>query len=262
MISIVIPTYNSEKIIEKLCKAIIDELSIKFEIILVNDASVDNTKAVINNLKLRYDFIHVINLTKNIGQVGATLVGINYSKGKFIVTMDDDLQHQPKYINDLYNAISSQDVDVIVAKWKQDETFLRNVGSYIFSVLSSILILESINFRNTAFRILKKEVKSEFTEYFFSRFWIDPRRLKVSVSQISVGHDLQNFRPYSSFKTRLVLATKHFFIDSYLVQICILIIGFNKILFSAFAAILFHLLQKFIKNRVKIKRLSFIVSDS
>ena len=56
MISIVIPTYNSEKIIEKLCEAIIDELSIKFEIILVNDASVDNTKAVINNLKLKYDF--------------------------------------------------------------------------------------------------------------------------------------------------------------------------------------------------------------
>ena len=175
--------------------------------------------------------------------------------------MDDDLQHQPKYINDLHNAIATQDVDVIVAKWKQDETLLRIVGSYIFSVLSSLLILESINFRNTAFRILKKEVKSEFTEYFFSRFWIDPRRLKVSVSQISVGHDLQNFRPYSSFKTRLLLATKHFLIDSYLVQICILIIGFNKILLSAIAAIFFHLLQKYIKNRVKIKRLSFNVSD-
>jgi glycosyltransferase involved in cell wall biosynthesis len=262
MISIVVPTYNSEKVIEKLCEAIISELSIKFEIILVNDASIDNTKAVINNLQLKYDFIHIINLTKNIGQVGATLVGINFSKGEFIVTMDDDLQHQPRYINNLHNAILSEDVDVIVAKWKQDETLLRNVGSYIFSVLSSILILESINFRNTAFRILRREVKTEFTEYFFSRFWIDPRRLKVQVSQISVGHDLQNFRPYSSFKTRMLLAIKHFLIDTYLVQICTLILGFNKIVLSCITAIFFYLLQESIKRKVKEERLNFNISDS
>ena len=195
MISIVIPTLNAEKSIEKLCETIIDELDMEFEIILINDASTDNTREILKNLKLSYNFIRVVNLTNNVGQVGATLAGINISKGEFIITMDDDLQHHPRFINDLYTSIQKEDVDIIVAKWKQDETFTRHVSSYIFSVFSSILILSTINFRKTAFRIMKKEIKSEFTNYFMSRFWIDPRRLKVKVSQINVGHELQNFRP-------------------------------------------------------------------
>ena len=102
MISIVIPTFNSEKSIEKLCETIIDELDMEFEIILINDASTDNTREILKNLKLSYNFIRVVNLTNNVGQVGATLAGINISKGEFIITMDDDLQHHPRFINDLY----------------------------------------------------------------------------------------------------------------------------------------------------------------
>ena len=242
MISIVIPTFNSEKSIEKLYETIIDELDMEFEIILINDASTDNTREILKNLKLSYNFIRVVNLTNNVGQVGATLAGINIP-GEFIITMDDDLQHHPRFINDLYTSIQKEDVDIIVAKWKQDETFTRNVSSYIFSVFTSILILSSIDFRNTAFRIMKKEIKSEFTNYFMSRFWIDPRRLKVKVSQINVGHELQNFRPYSSLKTRVLLATKHFILDTFLVQILILSIGFRRIFLSVCLALLFYILQ-------------------
>ena len=163
MISIVIPTFNSEKSIEKLCETIIDELDMEFEIILINDASTDNTREILKNLKLSYSFIRVVNLTNNVGQVGATLAGINISKGEFIITMDDDLQHHPRFINDLYTSIQKEDVDIIVAKWKQDETFTRNVSSYIFSVFTSILILSSIDFRNTAFRIMRKEITVSYT---------------------------------------------------------------------------------------------------
>lgn len=258
MISIVIPTFNSEKSIGKLCETIIDELDMEFEIILINDASTDNTREILKNLKLSYNFIRVVNLTNNVGQVGATLAGINISKGEFIITMDDDLQHHPRFINDLYTSIQKEDVDIIVAKWKQDETFTRNVSSYIFSVFTSILILSSIDFRNTAFRIMKKEIKSEFTNYFMSRFWIDPRRLKVKVSQINVGHELQNFRPYSSLKTRVLLATKHFILDTFLVQILILSIGFRRIFLSVCLALLFYILQKYIKHTVKIRRINHI----
>ena len=69
MISIVIPTFNSEKSIEKLCETIIDELDMEFEIILINDASTDNTREILKNLKLSYSFIRVVNLTNNVGQV-------------------------------------------------------------------------------------------------------------------------------------------------------------------------------------------------
>ena len=67
MISIVIPTFNSEKSIEKLCETIIDELDMEFEIILINDASTDNTREILKNLKLSYNFIRVVNLNNNVG---------------------------------------------------------------------------------------------------------------------------------------------------------------------------------------------------
>ena len=91
-----------------------------------------------------------------------------------------------------------------------------------------------------------------------SRFWIDPRRLKVKVSQINVGHELQNFRPYSSLKTRVLLATKHFILDTFLVQILILSIGFRRIFLSVCLALLFYILQKYIKHTVKIRRINHI----
>ena len=79
---------------------------------------------------------------------------------------------------------------------------------YIFS-FTSILILSSIDFRNTAFRIMKKKLSLNLQTILCLDF-DRSKRLKVKVSQINVGHELQNFRPYSSLKTRVLLATKHF----------------------------------------------------
>ena len=86
---------------------------------------------------------------------------------------------------------------------------------------------------------------------------IDPRRLKVKISQIYVGHELQNFRPYSSFKSRILLATKHFVLDTFLVQILIFSIGLGKIYLSAcFAIILYS--AKIFKTQNKTKRIFYI----
>ena len=124
MISIVIPTYNSEKSIKKLCETVINEVKVEFEIILINDAATDNTEETINKLQLIYNSIRVMNLDKNIGRVGSTLLGINLAKGDFLVTMDDDLQHHPEFINNLYYEIKKLDLEVKVAKWKQDGTIV------------------------------------------------------------------------------------------------------------------------------------------
>ena len=132
--------------------------------------------------------------------------------------MDDDLQHNPKHIESLIKEIQNQNSDFVIAKWGLDETISRNLSSYFFSIISSTLVFKSINFRNTAFRAFKKEYKEEFVSFFISRYWIDPRRLKARVSQITTPHENQNFRPYSSFQSRITLALKHLLFDSYLVQ--------------------------------------------
>ena len=96
-LSIVIPIYNSSKILHEL----INQLNLKvnrrivkkFEIILVNDCSKDNSWDIIKKIKRKNSKIKGINLLKNYGQHSATFVGLKFASGKKIITMDDDLQH-------------------------------------------------------------------------------------------------------------------------------------------------------------------------
>ena len=71
-------------------------------------------------------------------------------------------------------------------------------------------------------------MKEDFVKFFVSSFWIDPRRLKYKVHQINVDHNPQNFRPYSSLKSRMLLASKHLIFDSYLVQVIFIMFFFKN----------------------------------
>jgi polyisoprenyl-phosphate glycosyltransferase len=254
-ISIVIPTYNSEKIIKKLCKLIDEHVHVTYELIIVNDSSLDNTLSILHEIKENNPALKIINLQQNIGQVGATLVGINQSVGEVVVTMDDDLQHHPKDIMNLVRLVNDSNNQIVIANWEQDETFSRNLGSLSFAIISSLLIFKSVKFRNTAFRAFSKDVQYEFFSFFLSRFWLDPRRLNVKVCQLKVTHQKQNFRPYSSLKSRLTLSSKHLLIDTYLLQFLSLIILYNNPWIGAGVMAGIIAVQEIIKNFVEKKRL-------
>ena len=253
-LSIVIPTFNSELIIDKLVKQIENEKFYSYEIVIVNDCSTDETYKKLIALKKNFSNLKIINLQSNIGQVGATLCGVEKASGEVIVTMDDDLQHDPKYIEKLIKEIQNKNYDIVVAKWGLDETIVRNLGSYFFSIISSFLILKSINFRNTAFRAIKKEYKEEFINFFITRYWIDPRRINAKISQISIPHQNQTFRPYSTFKSRITLATQHILLDTYLVHLLMILILINNLYFLATLLLFFTSLQYMNKNFLRKKR--------
>lgn len=102
-ISIVIPVYKSKNILYKLYNEIDSALkNYIYEVILVNDNSPDDSWNEI--LKLCENNSHIIgvNLRKNFGQDAAIMAGLNQTSGKYIVIMDDDLQHSPFDIEKLY----------------------------------------------------------------------------------------------------------------------------------------------------------------
>ena len=104
-ISIVSPVYNGQECIERLVKKIrfyINKYTTNFEIILIDDASKDNSWNVIKKLKKKYKFLKGIKLKKNYGQHKAIYVGLKYSTGDIIIIMDSDLQYNPKYILKFY----------------------------------------------------------------------------------------------------------------------------------------------------------------
>lgn len=254
--SIVVPCYNSEYFLDDLCIQVYDAFQKDFELIFVNDFSSDRTNEKIIELKDNYHFIKGFSFPANLGQIASTLFGISKAKGKIIITIDDDLQHNIQSYTVLETLLKNKNLDIVVATWKTDETLIRNTSSTIFRILSSLIILKKTDFRNTAFRIFKSENKNEIFDFFCSRFWFDPRRIikPDKIGQTNVDHFLQFNRPQSSFRARVALASKHIFFDSYLINLTIMISVFFVPRYI-FIFLSYYLLQKTIRYKTKRKRI-------
>jgi glycosyltransferase involved in cell wall biosynthesis len=99
--SVVIPVYNEERNIVPLykkLKPVMDKLGKKYEIIFIDDGSRDKTYKAVRNLHNSDKSVKVIKLRKNFGQTAAISAGFDNSRGKVIITMDGDLQNDPKDI--------------------------------------------------------------------------------------------------------------------------------------------------------------------
>jgi glycosyltransferase involved in cell wall biosynthesis len=101
-ISVIVPVYNSSQILSELNRRVFNSidkmgLSKKFEFLLINDCSSDNSWELIKNLSYKYSYIKGINLSQNFGQHNAIMAGLNNCTGEKIITLDDDLQHPPEF---------------------------------------------------------------------------------------------------------------------------------------------------------------------
>jgi len=117
-LSIIIPAYNESESL----KILVDEIDLtlqakyKYEIIIIDDGSVDETWSVIN--KILNENIKAIRFRKNLGKSAALDVGFLHAKGNVVITMDADLQDDPHEIPELYNMVKNQGYD-LVSGWKK-----------------------------------------------------------------------------------------------------------------------------------------------
>jgi glycosyltransferase involved in cell wall biosynthesis len=134
--SIVIPTYNSQNTLFELClriKKLFHKLDKSYEIIIIDDYSTDDTSEIINTILKLDPNCFAVKLKSNFGQNYAVFHGLQYCTGKYIVTIDDDLQYDPECIIDLYNALDNN-VDVVIGiPVIKRQNLIRNIGSFIFN---------------------------------------------------------------------------------------------------------------------------------
>jgi polyisoprenyl-phosphate glycosyltransferase len=101
-ISIVIPVYNASAALNALqmeIDKVMTALKVPYKLILVDDGSEDNSWEIIKDIKNRNpEKITAIRMAKNFGQHNALFCGMRHSKGDYVITMDDDLQHPPDEI--------------------------------------------------------------------------------------------------------------------------------------------------------------------
>tara|TARA_A100001011_G_C14255987_1_gene820105 strand:- start:382 stop:1314 length:933 start_codon:yes stop_codon:yes gene_type:complete len=117
-LSIIVPVFNEENSIKILAQEIQKVLSdYKYEIIFIDDGSTDNSWDQIASLTHNPN-IKALAFRRNIGKSAALDVGFQHAVGKVVVTMDSDLQDDPKEIPELFNMITQQQYD-LVSGWKK-----------------------------------------------------------------------------------------------------------------------------------------------
>ena len=162
-LSIVIPCYNSAKSLPELqerLKNSLDDLEINYEVIYVNDCSKDQTLSELKKLVHNDTNIKVIDLMFNAGQFRALYCGFEIAQGKFIVTIDDDLQHPPEEIFKLYNAIkNNENVDAVFGKYERKKhSFFRNLGSSLIKRINEKIYHKPKHLTMSAFRIMRRDL--------------------------------------------------------------------------------------------------------
>lgn len=139
-VSIVVPLYNEEDnvpILHERLKEVLDNLDTEYEIIYVDDGSIDRTLNLLEEIQKKDKNVMVLSLRRNFGQTAAFAAGFDFARGDIVITMDGDLQNDPKDIPRLLDAIKNYD---LVSGWrkKRKDTFLtRRLPSMIANWLIS-----------------------------------------------------------------------------------------------------------------------------
>ncbi len=165
-LSIIIPVLNEEKNILKLFKLIKREVLVKYEILFIDDNSIDNTKKIIFKIKKKNKFVKYFNRKKRIRDLSKSCkVGITKSRYDNILIMDADLQHHPKYIKKMMNNMIKNSSDIVIAcrKFNQRKkvhglNILRFISSKILIVLFNFISQIKSNDPMSGYFLFKKKI--------------------------------------------------------------------------------------------------------
>lgn len=160
-ISVVIPCYGTARILPELLQrlgAALDALGKHWEIVLVNDCSPDDLSAVAEREISTRPNVRYIELMFNVGQFRALMCGLANSNGRFVVTMDDDLQHPPEEIGKLYGAIADRDdLDAVFGSYENKQHAAgRNLGSLLIRTVNTRVFGKPSGLVMSSFRCLRR----------------------------------------------------------------------------------------------------------
>ncbi len=189
-ISIIIPSFNGSSLIQNTCAKTVEAVDRFFtwEIIAADDGSTDNTWEIIKSLRLSEPRIKGIRLSENRGQQEATFYGMMYASGKWIITMDDDLQHNPADIIKLYRkALEGYELVFAYPSKKYGRT--RKAGSFLRDIFFYILFRKDFSLKVTSFRIMSDRIKNRLLESGKRHIYISAAALRLKPETACVTTD-------------------------------------------------------------------------
>ena len=195
-LSIVIPVYNAEKTIARLCGELIRLYghTCRLEIVLVNDCSHDESDRVCRGLQQQYEqVITYIRLARNFGEHNALMAGLNHTSGDFCVTMDDDFQNPPEEVALLLAEIQ-KGYDVVYSRYvKKNDHWFRNLGSRFNDRIAMHILKKPAGLYLSSFKIMNRFLVREIIKYTGPDPYIDGIILRTTsnIGAVEVTHSVR-----------------------------------------------------------------------
>ncbi len=209
-LSLVIPIYNEEENITPLLAElvpILEKLKRNFEVICINDASTDDSLEALEDLQENYPQLRVVPHNVNCGESAATATGFQRAQGKFIVTMDGDLQNDPADIPALLDLIERKNLAAVCGvRRKREDDWVKRLSSRTANMVRNIITGDQIADAGCTFRALRREALREvpvfngmhrflptilrFQGYQVDEILVNHRPRTMGISKYGVGNRL------------------------------------------------------------------------
>jgi dolichol-phosphate mannosyltransferase len=158
-ISLVVPVYNEEENLPILIPEmteVLQGLGKSYEMIFVDDGSTDGSRALLKRMIAQDPQIRLLGFKRNCGETAAGAAGLKEARGKIVITMDADLQNDPKDIPKMLDYLKDYDM---VSGWRErrEDSRIKRITSKIANRIRNGLSKESVRDSGCTFRTYKRE---------------------------------------------------------------------------------------------------------
>ncbi len=218
-LSIIIPVYNEEKTLKKIVDKVekVKIPKIKKELIIINDASKDNSEKIINKLKKKYKNIKYFSHEKNQGKGAAIRIGLKHFNGDIFVIQDGDLEYNPQEFKRLIKPIIKGQTKVVYgSRFKEKKIEYHKYPLYYFgnkflTLLTSILYLRKITDMETCYKMIHKDVIDKILDKYglnAKKFDFEPEitakiiKSGYKIKEIPVSYKSRSFKEGKKINSR------------------------------------------------------------
>ncbi|HUT30109.1 MAG TPA: glycosyltransferase family 2 protein [Sedimentisphaerales bacterium] len=193
-LSIIAPAFNEADNLAQLVQEVVGAVSVldkPYEVIIINDASTDQSPTVLAELMKNYPQLRVLSMKRRAGQSAALKAGLQSARGRFIATIDADLQNDPADIPGMLDLVASGRCDMVNGwRAKRMDPFLKRASTRVANFVRNRLTRENIRDSACGLKVFRRECVAHIY-YFDGMHRFLPTLAKVAgcrVLEVAVNH--------------------------------------------------------------------------